>query len=229
MNWKKLWSLKINERLKIYLWRVASECLPWFSQGGLIVDLSGCLRHIKSAFTDFSTCQTPLPHFESTPGHGHHSEKANSLFEDWSYLLTDAAWTSERSTLAGIRNQPNMPISHLWFSKAETGSPLQAEAKAVLLAITLTHDHGWRKIWIRFDALLLVDTIIFLPHSPWEIKNIISDIVRLLALFWDWKCTWIPRSDNSQAHDLSQYGNKSNFPSFCMFEGYPDSIVPLIP
>ncbi|PKI74482.1 hypothetical protein CRG98_005102 [Punica granatum] len=152
---------------------------------GRTADLSDFLRRIKRAFTEYSTCQAPLPHFETTSGLSLHKEEAANLTDDWNHLHTDAAWTEERSCLAGTRCLPNMPISHSWLSNFETCSPLQAEAKAVLLAITLALEHSWCKIWIRSDALFLVDAIIYPHHSLWAIKSIVSDIISLLALFWD--------------------------------------------
>lgn len=29
--WKALWSSKVHERFKIYIWSIASECLPWLN------------------------------------------------------------------------------------------------------------------------------------------------------------------------------------------------------
>ncbi len=65
-------------------------------------------------------------------------------------------------------------------------------------------------------------------RAPWEIKSIISDLLSLLSHFNVWECTWIPRTENSQAHDLGQLGLKLDFDSFCTFEAFPPCSVILI-
>ncbi|PKI69023.1 hypothetical protein CRG98_010601 [Punica granatum] len=121
-----------------HLWSLRNEVLS----AGRIADLSDCLRRIRRAFLEYNTCQTTLPHFESNSRLGQHEKEASSLSDEWSYIHIDVAWTIESASLVGTRNKPNMPISHSWFSKVETGSPLQTEAQAIVLAITLALDQG---------------------------------------------------------------------------------------
>ncbi|PKI45168.1 hypothetical protein CRG98_034441 [Punica granatum] len=166
------------------IWKGLNWCKSTM-QEGRTADLSDCLRSIRCAYKEFSSCQAPQPHFDPVPDSGQCKNVAPYLTEEWSIIHTDAAWSTNCANLAGTRNNPNMPISHSWVVMAETSSPLQAEAKAASLAISLALDHGWRKVWIRSDTLLLVDAIIFPHQSSWEIKSIVSDIFALLPKFWD--------------------------------------------
>ncbi|PKI58241.1 hypothetical protein CRG98_021323 [Punica granatum] len=122
---------------------------------------------------------------------------------DWYINCLDAAWNSSRSCLSRVLHQLNNSPSLSWFQISNEDTSLQVEARAVLLALIVAADRGFTKIWLRCDALLLVEAI-FHPHtSPWEIRNIVSDINSTFNIFYEWLCSWIPRSDNTLAHDLS--------------------------
>ncbi|PKI36029.1 hypothetical protein CRG98_043604 [Punica granatum] len=141
---------------------------------------------------------------------------------DWTIISTDASWNSCRSCLSGVLQHPNSPPILSWFQISQEDKPLQAEAHAALLALTIAADRGSSKIWLRCDALLLVDAILYPHNSPWEIRSLVSDITFTLSRFPVWICSWIPRLDNSLAHDLGHFGAKSNFTSLCIFQGYPN-------
>ncbi|PKI64030.1 hypothetical protein CRG98_015562 [Punica granatum] len=95
--------------------------------------------------------------------------------DDWVQIDTDAAWTIHNTSLAGLMLRQGQPIAKCWLSPTYAISPLQAEAKAVLLAVSVALEHGWDRISLRCDALPLVEAIHRPSSSPWEIKNIISD------------------------------------------------------
>ncbi|PKI36129.1 hypothetical protein CRG98_043481 [Punica granatum] len=125
---------------------------------------------------------------------------------DWNVLSTDAAWSSNRSRLSGVFHHPNNPPSLSWFKISCEDTPIQSEARAALLALNMAFDRGSTKIWLRCDALLLVEAILHPHSSPWEIRSIVSDILASHSLFSDWICSWIPRTENTLAHDLSHFG-----------------------
>ncbi|PKI71328.1 hypothetical protein CRG98_008328 [Punica granatum] len=102
---------------------------------------------------------------------------------DWHIISSDAAWNCNGSCLSGVLHQPHYAPSLSWFQISYEGTPLQAEAKAVLLALTIAADRGFTKIWIRCDTLLLVEAILH-PHTlPWEIRNIVSNIISSFNIF----------------------------------------------
>ncbi|PKI49597.1 hypothetical protein CRG98_029987 [Punica granatum] len=73
------------------------------------------------------------------------------------------------------------------------GKPLQAEAQAALLDLSIAAERGLSKIWLQCDALMLVEAILHPHNSPWEIRMTVADITSCLNLFSDWLCSWIPR------------------------------------
>ncbi|XP_031405734.1 uncharacterized protein LOC116214473 [Punica granatum] len=196
--------------------------LLWNSRNDVLhigrpADLNVTIKKIKRSFVEHSQIGH-LP--ESHPLQLSASQIPTG--PEWDILTIDAAWNCNRSCLAGTMQHPNDPPILSWFQVSNEEKPLQAEAKAALLALSIAGKNGSTKIWLRSDALQLVDAILHPCNSPWEIRSIIVDIISALNFFSSWACSWIPRSENVLAHDLSQYGSKSNFPSLCYFQGYPD-------
>ncbi|OWM80266.1 hypothetical protein CDL15_Pgr019546 [Punica granatum] len=136
---------------------------------------------------------------------------------DWSIINTDAAWSTSRSCLS--LHHPLSPPTISWFQSSQDDTPIQVEDGAALLALSIAAEREEPKIWLRCDALILVDAILHPFNSPWKIRSIFLDIIRTLNSFSDWICSWIPRSDNTLAHDLGQFGSKFNLTSLCMFQG----------
>ncbi|OWM77318.1 hypothetical protein CDL15_Pgr028955 [Punica granatum] len=79
---------------------------------------------------------------------------------DWSIISTNAAWNSSRTCLSRIIQCPNSPPSLSWFQISSEDKPLQAEAQAALLALSIAAERGLSKIWLRCDVLTLVDAIL---------------------------------------------------------------------
>ncbi|PKI54381.1 hypothetical protein CRG98_025168 [Punica granatum] len=141
-------------------------------------DLSDSILRIKRSFKQHSNKQTPREHFDPRLSSDRDREAAHELHQDqgWAHINTDAAWIPDIACLAGFMHLPYQPISCSWNEPAKAASPLQAEAKAALLPISLALDRGWRKIWIRTDALLLGDAF-HRTHPPaGDIRSIMSDI-----------------------------------------------------
>ncbi|PKI60158.1 hypothetical protein CRG98_019449 [Punica granatum] len=59
---------------------------------------------------------------------------------NWSIISTDAAWTSSKACLSGIIQRPNSPPFLSWFQVSNEDKPLQAEARAALLALSIAKD-----------------------------------------------------------------------------------------
>ncbi|PKI32706.1 hypothetical protein CRG98_046903 [Punica granatum] len=120
--------LQFSAASTLSIWKGLNWCRNTL-QTGHIADLSDCLRHIKRAFVEFSTYQAPQPHFDSDPGFGQSKKEAICLSDEWKYIHTDAAWTTESASLAGTRKKPNMPISHSWSPKQRRLLPCKLKPK----------------------------------------------------------------------------------------------------
>lgn len=79
------------------------------------------------------------------------------------------------------------------MEKLDCPSPLQAEAKAVLLAAQTALQMGWKNLTSCTDALLVVQVTWNYGDSVWEIKSTISDILCILKQFDCRTCCWVPR------------------------------------
>ncbi|PKI66159.1 hypothetical protein CRG98_013457 [Punica granatum] len=277
--WKAIWNLKIHERFKLHLWRIASECLPWFSKesapcplcqtnsdsvdnlfrycifyrvawrespwdlqatvipctttkdlinfvacppnsllanlddkssfslyaaivlyqlwitrndvlhAGILGDLQQTIKKIKSCFKEHnerSRSSKKQQGCSSTPSLQLKPSQEPSG-PNWSIINTDASWNINTSCLSGVLLHPNGLPTLSWFQISRDDKPLQAEARATLLALSIVVERGLNKIWLRSDALLLVEAILHPHSSPWEIRSIISDIRFALSRFSDWE------------------------------------------
>ncbi|PKI67893.1 hypothetical protein CRG98_011489 [Punica granatum] len=102
---------------------------------------------------------------------------------DWSVINTYASWTNSSSCLSGILQYSCSPPTLSWFKISHEDNSLQAEAHATLLTVTIAAERGLTKIWLRCDALLLVDGILHPRTSPWEIRSLVSYIISILIAF----------------------------------------------
>lgn len=64
-----------------------------------------------------------------------------------------------------------------WYHKEISGSVLQAEAKALLLAINQAKKKNWSNLLLLKDDLILAETIHEKIHPPWEIASILNRLI----------------------------------------------------
>ncbi|PKI65221.1 hypothetical protein CRG98_014370 [Punica granatum] len=203
--------LNINDKAKFSLYAAITLYHLWNSRNNVLhvgtqADLHDTIKSIKNRFMEHNRGNQNAVH-DNIPNQILQLEPSRiPTGPGWSILSTDAAWSRNRSCLSGVLHHPNNPPSLSWFKISCENTPIQSEARAALLALNMAFDRGSTKIWLRCDALLLVEAILHPHSSPWEIRSIVSDILASFSLFSNWICSWIPRTENTLAHDLSQFG-----------------------
>lgn len=95
--------------------------------------------------------------------------------------------------MAGVARKDN-DVQLAWFQKMWASSPLHAEAKAVFLAISLTLNRSWKKAFVQFDYVILVNS--YPSETLWEIKPLCVNIRELLKLFHVFSLCWVSRNSN---------------------------------
>lgn len=90
-------------------------------------------------------------------------------------------------------------------------SPLKAEAKTILELISIATIGGGKRISIRLDALIVVNSLCNPRDTPREIQHLIHDCLDLSKLFDYWDCVWLSRVDNVITYVLSQAGMSLDF------------------
>ena len=103
------------------------------------------------------------------------------------------------------RDHTKVPIK-LWAKKYISCLPIQAEAASVLWAINLASAEGWMRIItegdskICFDALSAKDSL-----PPWNISNIVNDVLFVSKLFISVSFVWVRRVCNMAAHEAAKF------------------------
>ncbi|PKI43268.1 hypothetical protein CRG98_036354 [Punica granatum] len=131
-------------------------------------DLHNTIKRIKSCYMEHSRrgrnskkqegC-SPMPSLQLEPAQ-------EPIGLDWSIISTDSSWNVSISCLSGVLHHPHSPPIISWFQISQDDKPIQAEARAVLLALTIAAGRREPKIWLRCDALLFVDVILHPHNSP---------------------------------------------------------------
>ncbi len=85
------------------------------------------------------------------------------------------------------------------------GTTNVAEYRALIEGLKKALDMGVDEIEIFGDSTLVVEQVLgnFRVRDP-KLKELHSEVVKLLEKFKRWSIEWIPDSENSRAHELSQ-------------------------
>lgn len=94
--------------------------------------------------------------------------------EGWKYISTDASWAANNCCIAGMALDHTSRLIQ-WLQKCRNVSPLQAEAKAILLAARVAIGQGWKHIRLFCDSLLVVQVLKVALDTPYSIKDIILE------------------------------------------------------
>lgn len=115
-----------------------------------------------------------------------------------------AAWSDGVACLASHATAESI-APRFWLEKTYNPSPMQAETRALLKAITLATTLGWRRITSKTDAQIIAQAINAKREPPWKIKHLLQDCLSLHAYFDYWLVIWISRNTNKLAHDIGKW------------------------
>ncbi|KAM6546692.1 hypothetical protein CsatB_027428 [Cannabis sativa] len=120
-------------------------------------------------------------------------------------FFTDASWVRRSTGVAAIAVDYT---TGAWFVKAlkcETASALEAEFKAIHLALTWAMELGWHEVLVLSDAKVAVQSLITRSRSPdWKASNIFFSIVNVLKTLSVVRFSFINRSLNALADGIAK-------------------------
>jgi ribonuclease HI len=83
-----------------------------------------------------------------------------------------------------------------------------AEAVAALMAIQISHDLGYSKVWFEGDAKIIVDAVVS-NETDWSRKGHLVDDIRVdLKRFTHWKLSYVRWGANQVAHLLAKLATR---------------------
>lgn len=91
----------------------------------------------------------------------------------------------------------------LWYN---VRAPLQAEPEAILQAVPLALNCNWKQVRISSDTIIgcrCTRESWSSPLGSGEVGSVTSDIRRYIGLLRRWKCSWVSRDPNGEAHNLA--------------------------
>ncbi|XP_060968531.1 uncharacterized protein LOC133035965 [Cannabis sativa] len=142
-------------------------------------------------------------------------------------LVVDASW---RDGVAGLAAVMTNFVNGSWAYKTaqvKATSPLEAEARAVLLALAWAASSDWKSIHLFSDSSIVINNFSkdrILPD--WLIMDVSFSVLDLVKLFDVCKFSFIPRRLNSVADGLAG-STRISSPKAGLFLG--EGISPVIP
>ncbi|XP_019455095.1 PREDICTED: uncharacterized protein LOC109356219 [Lupinus angustifolius] len=85
---------------------------------------------------------------------------------------------------------------------------IYAKLLAVIMAVLIAHDNGWRSIWLECDSKVVVDIFDGSKSVPWRLSNLMNKCNSTLSSM-NFKVTHIFRQGNACADKLATYGVSS--------------------
>lgn len=115
----------------------------------------------------------------------------------------DASVSNGRSGLAALARNHRGEVLDIMLDWGHLDSVLEAEFKAILLAIRSILERGWGQAVIKSDCKLAIDALNTREHPPdWLVNGVFTDIVSLTSAFSFLSFDFAPRSCNLAADAL---------------------------
>ena len=94
----------------------------------------------------------------------------------------------------------------VWAKIHDLCSPTQAEAAAIMWALSLAAAENWCNIIVEGDSKICFDALSKAKEpSNWSISSIIHDAADTSVSFDNCEFCWVKRSLNSAAHSAAKY------------------------
>uniref|UniRef100_A0A803PDC3 RNase H type-1 domain-containing protein n=1 Tax=Cannabis sativa TaxID=3483 RepID=A0A803PDC3_CANSA len=237
--WKHIWHSSIHPRVSIMLWRILNEALPTKSRLPFLSEktcfLCGCAEEsclhlfkecsvVKAIwFSGLFPCRLDsIPEAVTSPLPAEICRKGVEIV-----LVVDASW---RDGVAGLAAVMTNFVNGNWAYKTaqvKASTPLEAEARAVHLALAWAASSDWTSIHLFSDSSIVINNFSkdrILPD--WLIMDVSFSVLDLVKLFDVCKFSFIPRRLNSVADGLAR-STRISSPKAGLFLG--EGISPVIP
>ncbi|KAM6574787.1 hypothetical protein CsatA_023114 [Cannabis sativa] len=130
-------------------------------------------------------------------------------------VFTDASW---KEGVGGYAVVAIHRTDNSWCYKLDSSvasCPLEAESRAVLLALELVVQNSWSRVYFLSDCRVLVKALQqFSPPPDWRFLNISLGVLDLMNVISDCKFYFIHRDSNSIADGLAKRVRLSSHESF---------------
>ncbi|KAM6592394.1 hypothetical protein CsatA_000097 [Cannabis sativa] len=155
------------------------------------------------------------------------SEEGTRRSLDHHVIFTDASWTNGECGIAAIGVDTRQGI---WFVKAgkdKAPSALEAELKAILLAVSWAVERGWNQVHILSDSYIAVKALAAEGRPPdWRSSNVYFSILNLSKKLTSCDFFFIKRCLNSVADGVAKNTRISSDVAV-LYQG--EGVPPVIP
>uniref|UniRef100_A0A803QA02 RNase H type-1 domain-containing protein n=1 Tax=Cannabis sativa TaxID=3483 RepID=A0A803QA02_CANSA len=142
-------------------------------------------------------------------------------------IFTDASWVKGAAGVAAIGVDR---VKGQWFVKAQrthSNSVLEAELKAILLALNWAVEEGRNEVIILSDSKIAIDALILAERPPeWKSSNIFFDIINVSKKLLVCNFFFISRSLNLLADGMAKSARVAEDQAV-LYQG--EGVPPVIP
>ena len=137
------------------------------------------------------------------------SEELTSWFpppRNYIKLNVDAAVSQAFTFLAVVARNDFGEVLKVWAKIHDLCTPTQAEAAAIMWALSLVTAENWCNIIVEGNSKICFDALSKAEEpSNWSISSIIHDAADTSVSFDNCEFCWVKRSLNSTAHSTAKY------------------------
>ena len=237
-QWKGLWKIKTTDRIKILLWKMATNSLPTrdiLHQRFENINSSCalCGSDLESKCHLFFTCLIARAiWFETCWGFRTDSQHVQCR-ESWKppspgfiKLNVDAAANLSRTALAVVARNSFDEVIKVWAKPHHSCPPIQTEASAIQWAVNLASRERWNQVLMKSDSKVCMDSLSDNPSVPnWAISNDIFNILNSALSFLCCSFVWARRSCNVAAHIAAKLALSLASPLCFNEENLPEVIL----
>ncbi|XP_059461784.1 uncharacterized protein LOC132190750 [Corylus avellana] len=126
---------------------------------------------------------------------------------DWFKANWDAAIGKQSGWVglaAVIRDSQGNMVAAKTVTRKGLIEPVAAEALAALMAVQLSREMGFSRLWLEGDAKTIVDAVNSTEPDWSRIGHLVDDIRMEIQTFTSWKVAYVRREANHVAHMLAR-------------------------
>ncbi|XP_030496751.2 uncharacterized protein LOC115712590 [Cannabis sativa] len=225
-HWRYIWGAKIHSRLKMFWWRILSNCLPTRERIGYSIPMMDmlcplCSSSIESSLHLFWDCTyAKAVWFGCIWSFRTNIHLTSNWVEwlDWFRESNNRPATLDFNQLLGgwavVFRDASGSFRHILTFRTTQLDPLAREVAAICEGAAVAVYQGYKNIIFQCDSLNAVNAM---KSKPAEIHKLHFNIQDKIAIFFNlvrnlnlWEVQWIPRSCNGVAHSVAQWANRNN-------------------
>ena len=120
----------------------------------------------------------------------------------------DAVVEDAHSTIAIVARDWRRIVVLALSKKVYATIPLQAEAEALVWALTVSVDLNLERVYFESDSKICVDSLSGASAPHWRIAGLVSDLILTAASHPHWSFVWTKREANCVTHVLAGWSQR---------------------